>query len=49
MDSTGTVQLEKCVVDAYVWNSKSKTFDWDAKPTKQATRSYCEDLKQQVH
>lgn len=49
MDSTGTVQLEKCVVDAYVWNSKSKTFDWDAKLSKQATRSYCEDLKQQVH
>ena len=49
MDGTGNVQWGKCVVDAYVWNSKSKTFDWDAKLTKQATRSHCEDLKQQGH
>lgn len=49
LDDKGIVQLEKCVVDAYAWNTQSKTFDWDAKLTKQATRSYCEALKQQVH
>jgi hypothetical protein len=49
LDNEGIVKLEKCVVDAYVWDAKSKTFDWDAKLTKQSTRSYCQSLRQQVH
>jgi len=49
MDSAGTVRLEECLVDAYVWNAKAETFDYDKKLTGQATRNYCDALKQQVH
>ena len=49
MDSAGTVKLQECLVDAYVWNSKAKIFDHDPKLTSQTTRSYCHELEHQVH
>ncbi len=48
-DSAGTVKLHKCLVDAYIWNSKAGVFDYDPKLTAQATRSYCHELANQVH
>jgi hypothetical protein len=49
MDSTGTVRLEKCVVDAYIWNTKAGAFDYDQKLTNQATQNYCHALEHQAH
>ena len=40
-DNDGAGHLAKCGAKAYVWNARSKTFDWKAQLTKQATRSYC--------
>jgi hypothetical protein len=48
-EGPGMVGLKKCAVDAYVWNPKTLTFDYDPKLTMQATRSYCIELKHQVH
>jgi hypothetical protein len=49
LDNKGIMKLEKCIVDAYVWKAKSKTFDWDAGLTKRATRSYCRELQREIH
>lgn len=49
MDSAGTVRLEKCVVDAYIWNTKAGAFDYDQKLTNQATQNYCHALEHQAH
>ncbi len=44
-DNDGAGHLAKCGAKAYVWNANSKTFDWNAQLTKQATRSYCRSLQ----
>jgi hypothetical protein len=49
LDKNGVIKPQKCVVDAYVLNTKSKIFEWDADLTKQAARSYCQDLAQRAH
>jgi hypothetical protein len=49
LDKAGIVKLQRCAVDAYVWNANSKTLDWNAKLTKQTTRNYCQNLQHQVH
>jgi hypothetical protein len=45
LDKQGVVKLKECAVDAYVFNSKSNTFDWDRRLTRQATRGYCQTLQ----
>lgn len=47
-DNDETLRLKRCIVDAYVWNAKTKTFDWDKKLSRQAKRSYCRSLQQQL-
>lgn len=42
----GNGHLAKCGANAYVWNASAKTFDWNARLTKQATRSYCRSAHQ---
>jgi len=49
LDSGGTVKLQNCTVDAYVWNSERGTFDFDRNLTMQSTRSYCHQLEHEVH
>jgi hypothetical protein len=49
LDKAGILKLQRCVVDAYVWNSNSKTLDWNSKLTKRTTRNYCQNLQHQVH
>lgn len=49
LDKQGVLQLKECAVDAYVLNTKSNTFDWDTRLTKQATRGYCQTLRRQAH
>jgi hypothetical protein len=41
--------LEECVVNAYIWNTKFKTFDWDAELTKPATGNYCSGMRKQLN
>ena len=47
-DNDDTHPLAQCTVNAYVWDSNSKTFDWNAELTKQATQSYCLTLQEQL-
>lgn len=49
LDQSGIIGLQKCVVDAYVWNTKYQVFDYDAKVTKGATQNYCRDLLHRAH
>ncbi len=49
IDSAGTVRLEKCVVDTYIWNTQAGAFDYDQKLTNRATQNYCHALEHQAH
>jgi hypothetical protein len=49
LDRAGTVKLQKCDVNAYIWNPSAISFDFDRKLSITATRSYCHELEHQVH
>jgi len=47
-DNGQDLHLQRCVVDAYIWNPKSKTFGWNPKATREITASYCQKLEKQL-
>lgn len=45
-DDSGT--LETCIVDAFVWNPKGKTFDQSSRMSNEIARSECPRLRKQL-
>ena len=47
-DNDETMQLKRCVINAYVWNGKAKTFDLNPTLSKRATVSHCQALQKEL-
>ena len=47
-DNDETMLLKRCVVKAYVWNARSKTFDLNPALSKHTKASYCRNLQQKL-
>lgn len=49
LDNSGSLRLQKCLVNAYVFNARTGTFEYNKRLTQEASKSYCEALKHQVY
>src|SRR2546425_8423496 len=47
-DNDETMRLKKCVVKAYLWNNRAKTFDLDPVLSNRAQVSYCQSLQKEL-
>jgi hypothetical protein len=47
-DNDETMRLKRCVVKAYVWKNRAKTFDFDPVLSNRAQASYCQKLQEEM-